>query len=127
MPVGGGDNSPTTVQRVYDIGDPIDFITDDVIARYESGDPWICNFIEETSDNDTQEVTKTVAPGDVESTEAADEHIRRMSGAPEELKGHTVSELKQIAEEKGVELPAGAKKADIVEALASEDNPFAEA
>lgn len=48
--------------------------------------------------------------------------LDQLKGTPpvSELQSKTVAELKDLADEQGVELPANAKKAEIIEALGNE-------
>ena len=64
VPVGGGDFSPTTNERIYEPGQPIEVITTDIVERFESGDPHLVQFIEEVVEIDTQEIEHQPAPGD---------------------------------------------------------------
>ena len=64
VPVGGGDFSPTTNERIYEPGQPIEVITTDIVERFESGDPHLVEFIEEIVEIDTQEIEPQPAPGD---------------------------------------------------------------
>lgn len=64
VPVGGGDFSPTTNERIYEPGQPIEVITTDIVERFEAGDPHLVLFIEEIVEVDTQEVEPQPAIGD---------------------------------------------------------------
>lgn len=50
-------------------------------------------------------------------TSAAIDDAARSTGAAGDIAGYTVAELKALAEKEGVDLAAGAKKADIVAAI----------
>lgn len=64
VPVGGGDFSPTTNERIYEPSQPIEVITTDIVERFESGDPHLVEFIEEIVEIDTQEIEPQPAIGD---------------------------------------------------------------
>ena len=72
VPVGGGDFSPTTNERIYEIGQPIEVITTDIVERFENGDEHLVRFIEEVVEIETEEVEPAPAPGDVNAPVSAE-------------------------------------------------------
>lgn len=130
VPVGGGDNSPTTAERIYDIGEPIAVITTDILERFEAGDEHLVRFIEEVVEVDTREIEPSVAPGDIQSPEQAQEHIERLKGDPIVDPTPVTPEPEVVAaapaEEEVVDTTVANDEPVAAEAPApSDDNPFA--
>lgn len=135
VPVGGGDNSPTTAEQIYEIGEPIAVITTDILERFEAGDEHLVRFIEEVVEVDTREIEPSVAPGDIQSPEQAQEHIERLKGdpivdptpvAPEpEIVAETPASEETQVDTTGASSPAGVPDVLPAPADASDDNPFA--
>lgn len=125
VPVGGGDFSPTTNERIYEPGQPIEVITTDIVERFESGDPHLVLFIEEIVEVDTHEVEPKPAIGDarpdtVPSIPATDSVVPSeepvpaepvVAEAPAEIEAHDET---VIVDDPVAEAP-----------VPSDDNPFA--
>lgn len=128
VPVGGGDFSPTTNERIYEPGQPIEVITTDIVERFESGDPHLVQFIEEIVEVDTQEVEPQPAIGDArpdtvpnipapDSVVPSEEQV--VVAEPEPVVAETPAEVEVpdetvVVDESVTEAPAP-----------SDDNPFA--
>lgn len=127
VPVGGGDFSPTTNERIYEPGQPIEVITTDIVERFESGDPHLVLFIEEIVEVDTQEVEPQPAIGDarpdtVPNIPAPDSVVQseeQVPADPEPVLAETPAEVEVSDETVVVDEPVAEAPAP------SDDNPFA--
>lgn len=124
VPVGGGDFSPTTNERIYEPGQPIEVITTDIVERFESGDPHLVQFIEEIVDVDTHEVEPQPAIGDarpdtVPEIPVAQDNVPVAQDEPEPV-------VAEAPVENEVPDETVASDEPVAEAPApSDDNPFA--
>lgn len=118
VPVGGGDFSPTTNERIYEPGQPIEVITTDIVERFESGDPHLVEFIEEIVEVDTQEVEPQPAIGDARPDTVPEIPVAQ-DNEPEPVVAETPVEV-EVPDETVV------NDEPVAEAPApSDDNPFA--
>ena len=137
VPVGGGDFSPTTNERIYEPGQPIEVITTDIVERFEAGDSHLVLFIEEIVEVDTQEVAPQPAIGDAhpdtvpnipapDSVVPSEEQVAVAD--PEPVVAETPADEAVVAEttaETGEEPQGDAEQAG--EDTSAPDNPFASA
>jgi hypothetical protein len=129
VPVGGGDFSPTTNERIYEPGQPIEVITTDIVERFESGDPHLVEFIEEIVEIDTQEIEPQPAPGDGQLDSVPE--IAVTDNGPQVVTEPVVpADLEPVAAETPVEVEVPDETVVNDEPVAeapvpSDDNPFA--